>query len=231
MAIYSNSQIQTAIDDGRIICVPFNAQHLNPVSLDITLGYHYYRIERTNERTLYNPYSREDVERYFDGPYKAMPHGKWAALNGFKPLANIPLDHPIIALQPGERILASSHEFIGISAPGAANVSGRSSWTRNGIIVSADAGWIQPGYINRLTLTIHNLNERETIVLPVGERIAQVLFHDSTETDDSLDYKAKYHHGTDVDTIIKTWSPDMMLPRIYLDQRSLPRHLEGSSYE
>jgi deoxycytidine triphosphate deaminase len=42
--------------------------------------------------------------------------------------------------------------------------------------VCFDAGWVDPGYINRLTLEIYNLNEHETVLLPVGERIAQAVF-------------------------------------------------------
>ena len=106
MGVYSNTQIRQAIDDGHIVCHPFNQKHVAHASLDVTLGHYYYRIERMNERTIYNPFDKEDVERYFDGPHKAMPHGEWCALNGFKPFNNIPLDHPVISLKPRERILA-----------------------------------------------------------------------------------------------------------------------------
>ncbi|MFZ1483384.1 MAG: deoxycytidine triphosphate deaminase, partial [Candidatus Saccharimonadales bacterium] len=101
MSVFSNTQIRQAIADDHIVCHPFNDTHVSHASLDVTLGYYFYRIEPANERTIYNPFDKEDVERYFDGPYKAMPHGEWAALNGFKPIAGIPLDHPVIALKPG----------------------------------------------------------------------------------------------------------------------------------
>jgi len=166
-----------------------------------------------------------------------MPHGEWCALNGFKPVANIPLDHPVISLKPGERILAHTHEFFGIRPPGACEVRSRSSWGRNGIAVCFDAGWIDPGYINRLTLEVFNLNERETVLLPVGERFAQIIFHETGEVDGNYgagrdgNFSGKYQQGTDLDTIIKTWSPDMMLPKAYKDKRELPAELKGSQYE
>jgi deoxycytidine triphosphate deaminase len=119
MSVYSNKQIRQAIEDDHIVCHPFNDKHVSHASLDVTLGYYYYRIEPANERTIYNPFDREDVERYFDGPYRAMPHKEWCALNGFKPVVGIPEDHPVIALKPGERILAHTHEFFGIKPPGA----------------------------------------------------------------------------------------------------------------
>ena len=237
MAVYSNQQIRSAIDDGHIVCVPFSPKHISHASLDVTLGYHYYRIERMNDRTIYNPFDREDVERYFDGPYKAMPHGEWCALNGFKPFKNIPLEHPVISLKPGERILAHTHEFFGILPPGACEVRSRSSWARNGIATCFDAGWIDPGYTNRLTLEIFNLNGRETILLPVGERIAQIVFHETGDVEGNYahgrdnDFSGKYQASRDMDTIIKIWSPDMMLPQAYKDVRTMPEPIQGLAYE
>ncbi len=237
MSVYSNIQIRQAIDDDHIVCYPFNPKHVSHASLDVTLGYYYYRTEKMHERTIYNPFDREDVERYFDGPYKALPHGDWCALNGFKPVANIPLDHPVISLKPGERILAHTHEFFGIRPPGACEVRSRSSWGRNGIAVCFDAGWIDPGYINRLTLEIYNLNERESVLLPVGERFAQIIFHETGPVDGNYgegrdgEFSGKYQQGTDLDTIITTWSPDKMLPRAYKDKRQLPVIIQGTHYE
>jgi len=236
MSVYSNKQIRQAIADDHIVCHPFIERNISEASLDVTLGYYYYRIEPANERTIYNPFDREDVERYFDGPYKALPHKEWCRLNGFKPIIGIPDDHPIIALKPGERILAHTHEFFGIRPPGACEVRSRSSWGRNGIAVCFDAGWIDPGYINRLTLEIYNLNHREMMLLPVGERIAQAVFHETGEVEG--DYgdgrggiSGKYQSGSNIDTLIQTWSPSMMLPQAYRDQRRMPGKIEGMTYD
>ncbi len=237
MSVYSNTQIKVAIDEGHIVCTPFNPKHIAHASLDVTLGYYFYRIERMNERTIYNPFDKEDVERYFDGPYKAMSHEQWCRQNGFMPLKNIPSDHPVISLKPRERILAHTHEFFGIKPPGAYELKSRSSWGRNGVAVCFDAGWVDPGYINRLTLEIYNLNDRETVVLPVGERIAQAVFMETGEVEGDYGkgrdngFSGKYQQGTDLDTLIKTWSPDMMLPKAYKDQRTLPQKINGMAYD
>src|SRR5690349_18363131 len=95
-----------ALDEGHIVCVPFNPKHVSQASLDVTLGYYYYRTERSGYHTLYNPFDKFDVGRYFGEPQKAIPHGQWCGENGFAPVEGIPLDHPVIALRPGERILA-----------------------------------------------------------------------------------------------------------------------------
>lgn len=237
MSVYSNTQIRQAVADGHIIVHPYNPEYVAHASLDITLGYYFYRIEVQNERTIYNPFDREDVERYFDGPYKAMTHKEWSKLNGYKMVAGIPPDHPVISLKPRERILAHTHEFFGILPPGAYELKSRSSWGRNGVAVCFDAGWVDPGYINRLTLEIYNLNERETVVLPVGERIAQAVFQETGEVDGSYGLgrnsgmSGKYQQGTDLDTIIKTWSPDKMLPMAYKDKRVMPVKIEGLPYD
>jgi len=237
MGVYSNQQIHQAIAEGHIVCHPFNPDNVSYASFDITLGYYYYRVEQAGERTLYNPFDKEDVERYFDGPYKALAHNKWCSLNGKKLLAGIPKDYPVIALKPGERILAHSHEFLGIKPPGVYELKSRSSWGRNGIAVCFDAGWIDPGYINRITLEIYNLNRHETILLPVGERIAQAIFHETGpvkgsygENDDG-GVSGKYQQGSNLATIMATWSPEQLLPRSYRDHRKLPKAIKEISYD
>jgi deoxycytidine triphosphate deaminase len=233
MSVYSNAQIATAIQNGHIVCVPFNPKHVSHASLDVTLGYNYYQTERTGHHAIYNPFDKTDVARYFGEAKEAIPHGEWCEANGFAPVEGIPLDHPIIPLGPGERILAHTHEFFGIVPPGACEVKSRSSWGRNGIAVCFDAGWIDPGYINRLTLEVYNLNQHETVLLPVGERIAQIIFHDTSDVDGNYGlgrdagFSGKYQTGTDIDELIATWEPHRMLPRAYKDHRQLPKVIPG----
>lgn len=233
MAVFSNIQIRKAIKDGHIICVPFNDKHVSQASLDITLGHWYYDVEKINNRTVYNPFDSEDIERYFDGPFKALPHKEWCELHGYRLFKGIPKDHPIIVLKPGERILAHTHEFVGIVPPGACEVRSRSSMGRNGIAVCFDAGWIDPGYINRITLEIYNLNKYESVVLPVGERIGQLIFHETGEVEGNYGqgrdggFSGKYQSGTDIDELIRVWTPDQMIPRSHLDSRVLPEVIEG----
>ena len=233
MGVYSNTQILQAIDDGHIVCVPFTPRHVSQASLDITLGHHFYRTERTGDHTLYNPFDEADVTRYFGTSKQAVSHGQWCTENGFTPLKGIPLDHPIIPLRPGERILAHSHEFFGILPPGACELKSRSSWGRSGIAVCFDAGWIDPGYINRLTLEVFNLNQHETVLLPVGERIGQIIFHETGAvagnygTGRDKGFSGKYQQGTDLQTLITTWTPQQMLPKAYRDTRHLPESIPG----
>jgi deoxycytidine triphosphate deaminase len=233
MGVYSNTQILKAIKDGHILCTPFNAKHVAHASLDVTLGYYYYRTERSADHPVYNPFDKPDVERYFEGALAAQPHKQWCDQNGIKLLKGIPANHPVIPLKPGERILAHTHEFFGILPPGAFELKSRSSWGRNGIAVCIDAGWVDPGYINRLTLEIYNLNHKEILLLPVGERIAQAVFHETGPVKGNYGegrgkgFSGKYQSGTDINRLIKDWRPEMMLPRAYLDKRSMPKAIKG----
>lgn len=236
MAVYSNIDILQAVENGTIVCEPFNKHHISEASLDFTLGYYYYKQEATTTAKVYNPFDSKDVERYFNGPLKAMPHQKWCKENGFALFNNIPEDHPIIVLQPGERILAHTHEFIGIRAHGgAAEVKSRSSWGRNGVAICFDAGWIDPGYINRITLEVYNLNKHESVVLPVGERVGQLIFHDTVSpvkgnySDGRGGVSGKYQSSNNLDELIANWHPSQMLPRAYKDIRILPTRINGMS--
>lgn len=233
MGVYSNKEIKNAINDGTIVCVPYNEANLSEASLDFTLGYYYYKQEFNGASRVFNPFEKTDVERYFKGPFKAAIHSEWCKENGYSLFKNIPEDYPIIVLQPGERILAHTHEFIGIRTHGGASeIKSRSSWGRSGVAVCFDAGWIDPGYINRITLEIYNLNQHEAVILPVGERIGQMIFHHTGEVEGDYSngrngMSGKYQHTDSLEDLIKTWNPGQMLPKAYKDVRKLPEIIKG----
>lgn len=209
---------------------PYNQKHIAGSSVDVTLGHYYYRTERSKDHPVYNPFDQEDVSRYFEGALKAVSHKKWCDEVGVKPLKGIPLNHPVIPIRPGERILAHTHEFIGIKAPGTSTMQARSTWGRNGVAVCLDAGWGDPGYINRWTMEIYNMNQYEIVVLPVGERIAQMVFYDTGPVESEykkLSGKYQTDESADLKTIIKNWHPEQMLPRAYKDKRILPAKIKG----
>ena len=235
MSVYSNREILAAIEEGTIVCTPFDPDNVSEASLDFTLGHYFYKQEFDDQSSVYNPFDEAEVARYFKGPLMAIPHVEWCEHNGFRRFRNIPDEHPIIVLRPGERILAHTHEFVGIRAHGgAAEVKSRSSWGRNGVAVCFDAGWIDPGYINRITLEIYNLNKHESVVLPVGERIGQLIFHhtgpvDGGYADGRGGISGKYQHTDDLAELIHSWRPETMLPRAFKDRRHAPATITGLS--
>ncbi len=233
MGVYSNTEIKAAINDGTIICTPYDKDNVSEASLDFTLGHYFYKQEYSDVSKVYNPFDKDSVDSYFGGPLEAIPHKEWCEKNGYQLFKNIPEDHPIIVIRPGERILGHTHEFVGIRAHGGAcEVKSRSSWGRNGVAVCFDAGWVDPGYINRITLEIYNLNMHESVVLPVGERIGQLIFHhtgpvEGDYSDGRGGKSGKYQHTSDLDELMRTWKPADMLPRAYKDDRKAPVIIPG----
>lgn len=230
MGVYSNIQIKQAIKEGHIVFHPYTEEHIAGSSIDVTLGEWFYRTERPSEGGFYNPFDVNSVNDYFSGAMQAEVHEDWAKKHGRIPFKNIPLDQRIIVLRPQERILGHTHEFIGIKAPGTSTMQARSTWGRNGIAVCLDAGWGDPGYINRWTMEIYNMNQHESVVLPVGERVAQMVFYETGPVD--LEYKklsGKYQTGdsNDLDSLIRDWRPEHMLPRAYNDKRRKPVEIKG----
>lgn len=221
--VYSNKELRNAIDEEHIICYPFRPESVNGSSIDVTLGEYFFTTDRTGNDVDYVPFDLEHVARYFDGEVKkAIPHREFADRYRRGALwPNIPEDHPIIALRPGERILAHTHEFIGIKGPGTTSMQSRSTWGRNGISTCLDAGWGDPGYINRWTMEIYNWN-KETTPLPVGERIAQIVFMHTGVVEGDYGDEGKYQTSTDLNEIIKNWKPTDMLPRAFKDTRVKP---------
>lgn len=216
--VYSDIHIKKALANGHIVISPLIEENVRGSSVDVTLGEWYYRTGGDG-RDIYNPYDVEDVARYFGELKQAVAHTEWANTNGRKLLSGIPADHPIIVLAPGERVLAHTNEFIGINPPGTSEMRARSSMGRNGIAVCFDAGWGDPGYINRWTMEILNLNRTESVVLPVGERVAQIVFHETSDVERHYGHGGKYQAGANIDEIMREWHPSQMLPRSHQDVR------------
>lgn len=228
MGVYSNTQIKKAISDGHIVMYPYVEEFINGSSVDVTLGEWYYRTDRDTHRAIYNPFDEHAIFKHFGEAQQAKPHKQWCEENGLKLFANIPEDHPIIVMRPGERILAHTHEFIGIKAPGTSTMQARSTWGRNGVAVCLDAGWGDPGYINRWTMEIYNMNQHHSVVLPVGERIAQLVFYETGPVEGeykNLSGKYQEFAEDDLPHLISSWRPEQMLPRAFKDKRMKPRDL------
>ncbi len=229
--VYSDKAILKAIESDHIVCTPLNKKNINGSSIDLTLGEWFYTI--TDKRTLpkiYNPFDPEHILQKFEGPHRAEPHKSVMKRLGLKPLKNIPLKHPVIILEPGERILAHTHEFVGIHSPGTSSMQSRSTWGRNGVVTCLDAGWGDPGYVNRWTMEIKNEDAHQPVVLPVGERISQLVFYYTPETAHeyaALTGKYQSFSSSEVKKMIKSWKPEDMLPKAWKDKRKLPLPITG----
>ena len=186
---------------GNVIIHPFNKRNLSNCSFDVRLGPWYYR--HKNVMPLFNPWIESDVKDYWGLP-KHEPHG--------------------IILQPGETVLAHTIEFIGGRGTITTMMKCRSSLGRANIGVCKCAGWGDVGYVNRWTMEISNFSTNTAVLLPVGARIAQIVFLTTGIT--SKQYNSKYQDLPDLETeepeklierLKEAWKPDSMLPKLWLD--------------
>jgi dCTP deaminase len=188
-----------------------------------------------NRGALLNPEEYEYLKNLFVREEGESEKYEWplpgaANIETFK---NIPNDWPVIVLRPHETILAHTVEFIGIYPPGTSEMRARSTWGRNGLGVCKCAGAGDPGYVNRWTYELTNFNS-VPLIIPVGERIAQVIFHKTGPVlegqygAETGNYKSNYQTGATLEELKASWRPEDMLPKPSKDELLLPDDYEAS---
>lgn len=254
--VFSDRELRVALELGHVICEPKPAQ-INGSSIDVRLGENFYLAgDARNVGAIFNPFDEDDVNRYFGKPLVAKP-ARFVIKKALENLADIqelevlPIgvierrreslesvlehkllkgiheDHPIILLRPGERVLGHTDEFIGIKPPGTTSMQSRSTTGRFGVAACFCAGWGDPGYINRWTMEINNLNEQEYVPLPIGLRIAQIVF--STTGPVAIEYsKASGNYQNNdsdhLEDIQRIWTPESMKPKSFKDVDELEKY-------
>jgi len=230
VAVLSDINIYREREKGNIVIEPYNPDNLSNCSYDVTLGENYYRHSEqkvhskhvlNNNKEYLNPWKMEHVHKYWGKARKAdialPPDTTWNVDSGYlREPDNIDLGLKVgdkyILLSPGETILAHTNEFIGGRNFITTMMKARSSMGRCGVAVCKCAGWGDISYFNRWTMEITNSSDA-TIVLPVGSRVAQIIFLYSDYPEKI--YKGKYQDSTDIEALISKWSPEMMLPKLY----------------
>lgn len=96
-----------------------------------------------------------------------------------------------IRLEPGQRYLAETAEEVSLPNDIAAQVAGRSTIGRRGIIVHKTAGWIDPGFSGTITLELMNLGSTPQSI-DAGSRVAQLVFFELDQP--SAGYDGKYQN-------------------------------------
>jgi len=84
-------------------------------------------------------------------------------------------DGQSITIWPGAFMLGRTMETIGLPDDLCAQVWGKSSWARKGLLVHITAGWVDPGFVGTLTLEFSNLSHAP-LLLSVGKPICQLVF-------------------------------------------------------
>ena len=74
------------------------------------------------------------------------------------------------------------------------------------------------------------MNQHESVVLPVGERIAQMVFYETGPVDGEYKKLSGKYQSTvsgSLEKLIRSWRPQQMLPKAYNDKRALPLKIKG----
>lgn len=223
MGVLSKTDILTHLKAGNIVVDPFNPDNLANASYDVRLGKYYYRQDPMDITQTVNPFWEKSVRKMYSTLQEAQPVkdliSKHNPFHNFKP-ADL-----VILIAPGETILAHTIEFIGgkngtKDLPAVTTeMRARSSIGRIGIGVCKCAGWGDIGYVNRWTMEITNFSN-SIIPLPVGLRVAQIIFHAVTPVEQKDEYQAKgkYQSSSELKLLKKNWQPEDMLPKLYKDR-------------
>lgn len=150
--LLSDKDITLAAISGGIIIEPWRPELLQPASLDVTL----------DSRFLVFPPGPAYVDPSLEPP------------EGDATLVTV-MDGESFVLRPYQFVLASTVEWVGLSAGFAARVEGKSGLGRLGLMAHVTAGFIDPGFKGSITLELVNVSSRPLRLWP-GMAIAQLSF-------------------------------------------------------
>ncbi|MFA9431491.1 dCTP deaminase [Egicoccus sp. AB-alg2] len=164
--ILSDRSIRDALDAGRLIVDPLGEGAVQPSSVDVRLASQ-FRVF-ANHR-----YAMIDVRQ-------EQPD--------LTDLVEVPAGEPFV-LHPGEFVLGSTLERIGLPDDLVARIEGKSSLARLGLVIHSTAGFVDAGFDGDVTLELSNVATLPILLYP-GMRIAQFAFF-------QLDRPAEHPYGSD----------------------------------
>jgi dCTP deaminase len=149
--VLSDRDIRAAIESGRIGIDPYDADCVQPASVDIRLD-HRFRVYHSSRHT------HIDLAKPLDDITELVEAE----------------DGPFI-LHPSEFVLGSTRERIRLPDDIVSRVEGKSSLGRLGLLIHSTAGFIDPAWDGHITLELSNVNTIPITLYP-GMRIGQLSF-------------------------------------------------------
>ncbi|WP_168582485.1 dCTP deaminase [Gephyromycinifex aptenodytis] len=150
--LLSDRDIKAQIDAGRVRLTPYDETMVQPSSIDVRLD-RYFRLF--------------DNHKYpFIDPAEEQPE--------LTRLVETEEGEPFV-LHPGEFVLGSTYECVGLPEDVAARVEGKSSLGRLGLLTHATAGFVDPGFEGHVTLELSNVATLPIKLWP-GMKIGQLCF-------------------------------------------------------
>ncbi|MEM5832104.1 MAG: dCTP deaminase [Candidatus Aenigmatarchaeota archaeon] len=167
--LLSDKKIKEYVKEGKIMITPFEESQLGPSSYDLRLGFK-FRVFRNIGDAYIDPKSfNDELISKEESEDSIIYHYKYTDLFQLKS------ENSVFVIHPYEFVLASIYEYIKLSDNIAAQIQGRSSFARLGLIIHTSAGWIDPGYSGYLTLEMFNVNKKPIVLRPLM-KISQISF-------------------------------------------------------
>jgi len=152
--ILSDGSIRRLLAEGRLVLDPLEDGQIQPASVDVRLGSRFL-VFRNHTAEVIDP---------FDKPAHLMEEVAVAEGEAF-------------VLHPGEFVLGTTVEAIGLPDDLVARVEGKSSLGRLGLLIHATAGFVDPGWKRgQITLELSNVATLPIKLWP-GMRVGQLSFH------------------------------------------------------
>jgi len=150
--LLSDRDIRAEIAAGRIALEPYEAEMIQPSSIDVRLD-RYFRLFNNHKYPHIDPSVAQDE---------------------LTQLVEVGPDEPFV-LHPGEFVLGSSLELVTLADNIAARLEGKSSLGRLGLLTHSTAGFIDPGFSGHVTLELSNVATLPILLWP-GMKIGQMCF-------------------------------------------------------
>ena len=148
--LLSDRDLRKEVEAGRLNVEPFDVAMLQPSSIDVRLD-RFFRVFDNTKYTHIDPAVRQDdltslVEKVEGEPF---------------------------VLHPGEFVLGSTYELVGLPDDLAGRLEGKSSLGRLGLLTHSTAGFIDPGFTGHITLELSNVANLPITLWP-GMKIGQL---------------------------------------------------------
>ena len=163
--VLSQPDIRKAVEAGEIVFSPaLEDDQWGQASIDLRLGFRFTALQK-----------RSGVKvSLAAGSQTLGAGGFWKTLD-LKPEDALgkPETHTV---DPGEFVLAMTHERVTVPRNMIARIEGRSTYARVGLSMHQTAPWIQPGWDGQITLEIMNNGPFQIELTPLKDRPCQLTF-------------------------------------------------------
>lgn len=150
--LLSDRDILAEVSDGGIHLDPWDPQMVQPSSVDVRLDKFFRVFENHRYPSIDPSVEQSELTR----------------------LIEVTTDEPFV-LHPGEFVLGSTFEQVGLGPGVAARLEGKSSLGRLGLLTHSTAGFIDPGFSGHVTLELSNMATLPVKLWP-GMKIGQLCF-------------------------------------------------------